>query len=230
VRLGLPEGGDEMDSSGESAQQAGSAKKRLDSKFKRNLLIIGGFLLICVIAMASFVFISGKNKNDAMPKSVVDKGMGGERKASGNLSPDEMARLNRVTEKKAEEAQAQGKTFIPKDIPISTNSGSGYIPSADVEAAKNAPPPGAAYNVTTGANASNGVSAQEAERYQRMIQGMQVQLQKLVQANAAPVSSSAPQYKKVSDESSQAVMMSAAKISKHNKRRINTTRRSLLML
>jgi len=175
-------------------------KKSLDKGFKRNLFIIGGFLLVCIAGMTIYVMLGNSNKNDNMPKSMVDKGMANEKRPSGNLSPDEMNRLNRVNEKQAQAAVEQGKTFIPKDIPLTTKSSSGYIPD-DVDVAKNAPPPNVGYSVN-GNHAGGGaaMSQQDAERYQRMMQGMQAQLQKLVQANVAPVSSSASRYDKKSLE------------------------------
>lgn len=166
-------------------------KKTLDKGAKRNLIIIGSAAAVAIVAMAAIALTSGGPpvREQGLAQTNIDPGMGmGQNRSSGQLTPDELQRLDRVTTQKAERAAQQGVTFIPSEVP--------FTPAPQPSVAP--PPPGTNYSVATGAQ-SGGGTGYDPERVQRMMQGFQTQLGRIAQVNSAPPTTSAPRYQVARD-------------------------------
>jgi len=166
-------------------------KKSLDPGAKKNLLIIGGAVGAAILVMG-VMFVT-----TAAPPGVTERGLPattisappGSTRASGDLSPEELARLDRVVGREADAAAAQGVTFVPSEIPL--------VQERPVDIPQPIPasftPPGMNYHVGSGGH-TQGQSQADAERLQRMMQGFQLQMARIADSNVVPPTSSAPRY------------------------------------
>jgi len=176
-------------------QPAPKPKKTLDPGAKKNLLIIGGAVGAAVLVMGGMFMMGGDPAvpEGNLPGTVIDPGIGvgAQREQVQALSPEEMARLDRVIGREADAAAEQGRTFVPADIPIVR----GDQPMQPVQPMMPPMPmpPGINYNLGTGAH-TQGPSPQEQERMERVMQGFQAQLLRISEANTVPPTSSAPRY------------------------------------
>jgi len=173
---------------------ASKPKKTLDPGAKRNLIIVGSVTAVAIAAVAAIALTGHSSvKEQGLPKTTINQGIAmGANEASGQLTPDEIKRLDRVNTQKADEAAKQGVTFIPSEVPMNPT---GQMPIVTP------PPPGTNYSVITGAQTGGGAGGYDQERLQRIQQGFQTQLGKIAQANLAPPTSSAPRYVVAREES-----------------------------
>lgn len=166
-------------------------KKSLDPGAKKNLMIIGGAVGLAVVVMGvMFVTMSATPSvsERGLPTTAISAPPASTR-ATGDLSPEELARLDRVVGREADAAAAQGRTFVPSDIPL--------IQERPMDIPQPMPtafaPPGMNYHVGSGAH-TQGQSQADAERLQRMMQGFQLQMARIAESNTVPTTISAPRY------------------------------------
>lgn len=93
----------------------GEGKKRsFDPSFKRNIMIVGGFVAICVMAVLFVVLRSGAKAGQQQPDSQLTLGAGQSQRVE-SVTPDMAAKLERKQVEESQEAQRRGQTYIPPD-------------------------------------------------------------------------------------------------------------------
>lgn len=170
---------------------AAKAKKTLDPGAKRNLMIVGGVTLaaVAVVGFVGMRLASGPQlRETGLPATQVQTGsIGAQSTPTGDLTPEDLQRLDRVTQRQAEEAAAAGRTFIPSNLPLNREPASPEPAPLPAQA----PPPGVNYSVSGG---QAGMSQADAERFQLMLQGLERQLTRIAEVHAAPPTVSAARY------------------------------------
>ena len=180
-----------IDEGAEAPVAAAKAKKTLDPSAKRNLMIVGGTTLaaVVVVGFVGMQMASGPQlRETGLPATQVQTGgIGAQSTPTGDLTPEDLQRLDRVTQRQAEEAAAAGRTFIPSNLPLNREPASPEPAPLPAQA----PPPGVNYSVSGG---QAGMSQADAERFQLMLQGLERQLTRIAEVHAAPPTVSAARY------------------------------------
>lgn len=180
--------GDVDQNFGEQGQPEVQGKQglKVDPGAKRNLYIIGGVVVVAVAAVAALAMSNTgpQVQEGGLPSSKIDRGMTGAAGSPTALTSDELERLDRVTTAKADAAAEKGSTFIPAEIPMAAAS----APPPPVEP----PPPSVNYNYQQGSQ--GGVDQAEQQRQERILRGLDKQVQRIVELQQAPTSVSAPRY------------------------------------
>jgi len=188
-----------LETSGLTPAPPPKQKKSLDPGAKKNLMIIGGAVGAATLVMGGmFVMMSAPPQvaEGNLPGTVIQTGVGGaQREQVTALSPEEMARLDRVTGREADAAAEQGRTFVPGEIPIVIDQTAAFQQQQMLQMP---PPPGVNYHPGMGTQ-TQGPSQQEIDRMQRIMQGFEGQLSRIASMNAVPQMGSAPRYEMPED-------------------------------
>lgn len=174
----------------EPAQDAVPAvKKSLDSSFKRNMLFIGiaALVAVAVISVSLWSAFSkpGANAMAVAPMNIPTNvaGVSNSGKPT-DMTPADQDRLNRVQTAESEAAKLAKNTYIPKELPLNSES----LKPPAVQSSG----PGRGYAYSTGDASAH--SAVDAQRDARINQGIQLQLAAIVARWEAPPTQSAPAY------------------------------------
>lgn len=190
---------------GQAINQAGdqtvsdpSAKdgRKVDRLFKRNIIFVIGFMGVMIaIIVVVFFRMNGAMKSSAEKNlPAMDVGIGPSDKGApvGALTPAEIERFNRVSQKKSEEAKAAGNSFIPKDMPLN--------PELKAPMANDQNGPGGNYNINAGrvsgqANRSGSNNNSTDPRRDQLIgQGLEKQVTRILAQFDAPGTAQASPY------------------------------------
>ncbi len=101
----------------ENAVSDGAEPKRgVAPGFKRNMLIIGGAVLVAIVVMAVVLINATGSKQSSADRSNLEMGMGQKSRAD-NMSPDMRRKLEEKQREEAAEAAQRNKSYVPPDPP-----------------------------------------------------------------------------------------------------------------
>lgn len=163
------------------------SEKTLDKGFKRNMLIIGAALVIAVVVVM-IVILGARSKIAGAQSGVAPTSLSGINSLSGSkpseLTPADTQRLGRVQGRESDEAKIDKKTYIPGELPLSSEVRTPY--------ASNDAPGGLGPRGST--EPQGQMSAADSARETNIKKGVEVQLSALLAKLEAPKAGSAGPY------------------------------------
>ena len=100
------------------------SEKKLDKGFKRNMIIIGGAVVVAAIVMA-VVILGARSKINKSQDSVPATSLAGTSTIAGSKPADltlaDAERLSRVQTAQSNAAQENKETYIPKELPLNSD-------------------------------------------------------------------------------------------------------------
>lgn len=178
----------------EDGEPTVAPKPKLDRLFKRNIILVGGFVLLALAIIVVIVMRTNSAMNKSAEKGMATTviGIGASEKGSqvGAMTEAESERLKRVGQQQSDQAKAAGNSFIPKDMPLSSDV---RPPSANDKAG-----PGGNYDMNSGRvntnAASNAANAADSKREQLIAQGLERQMTHILAQFESPPTNSAGPY------------------------------------